>query len=84
MRHEISLGEDPQGHVKLAAEIRAVRARLGWSQERVASRADVHRNTVSRIENAGEVRPSALFQVCRALGIRLVAQIPTELPSSEQ
>lgn len=41
----------------LGAYIKALRSERGWSQQEVADRADVHRLTIIRIENA-ETRPS--------------------------
>lgn len=56
---------------RLATTLRARRAELGWTQERLADEAEVTRQTVIRYEsgNAYNPEPTALRRICLALSL---------------
>jgi len=63
--------------MSIASQIRAARARLGWSQEQLAERAGVSPRTVKRAENEGRPPPSGpiLKRIVNATGAT-IAIIP--------
>lgn len=54
----------------LAAEVKARRNNVGWSQEELAFRADLNRTFIGKIE-VGSTQPSmtVLFHLAEALGV---------------
>lgn len=62
-------GEVQSLHARLAAQVRARRAEVGWRQCDLAKEAGVCRHTVMRLE-AGEGGTVAVIDaICRALGL---------------
>jgi len=63
--------------------LRAHRTALGWSQETLAERSDLHENYISRLET-GEQEPGlfALLRLARAIGLPPGAMLK-ELQSGE-
>lgn len=55
---------------RVGIEVRALRARHGWSQERLAERAGTHANCIGRVER-GEANTSlyGLVRIAAALGV---------------
>jgi transcriptional regulator with XRE-family HTH domain len=68
--HAMAKAQDSPGQ-RLATSLRAARAELGWSQERLADEADVSRQTVIRYESGAASNPEAanLRKICAAAGI---------------
>jgi transcriptional regulator with XRE-family HTH domain len=60
--------------------VRKLRTQQGWTQSELAEAADVHKNTVVRLEDSDEgVKGATLKKIARALGMtpaRLYALIP--------
>lgn len=60
----------------LGAEVRALRARKGWSQEVLAARIGYNKKTVTRLERGERAMTIAqLYRICRVFGIRPSALI---------
>lgn len=59
--------------------IREVRTIRGWSQEELASNADVSRPTVARIERGDDVSTATLVKVAEALGLTVEIKEDLEL-----
>jgi transcriptional regulator with XRE-family HTH domain len=55
----------------LGARFRALRLRLGWTQQRLARQAAVSRDTIHRLERGQVVDASSLARLLEAMGQRL-------------
>jgi transcriptional regulator with XRE-family HTH domain len=54
----------------LARNLRSIRARIGWSQERLAAAAELNRTYVSAVERGEQnISIDNLYKLSRALGI---------------
>jgi transcriptional regulator with XRE-family HTH domain len=54
----------------LARNLRAIRARIGWSQERLAAAAELNRTYVSAVERGEQnISIDNIYKLSRALGI---------------
>jgi len=57
---------------KFGAKVRGERIRLGFSQEKLASRAEMHRTYIGMIERAEKnITLENIQKVCRALNIKM-------------
>ena len=56
---------------RVAAEFRALRRRLGWTQQALARRAKVSRDTIHRLERDGLVELASLVALLDAMGQQL-------------
>lgn len=56
---------------RLAADFRALRRRLGWTQLALAARAGVSRDTIHRLERDGLVELASLAALLEAMGQRV-------------
>ena len=72
MQDAIPAGRSPDINVRIAEQVRTLRAALGLSLETLASRSDVSRSMLSLIER-GESSPTAvtLEKVATGLGVSL-------------
>lgn len=67
-----SVGKKLEYRKVLGENIRAARRRLGWSQEKLAEKADLHRNYIGDIERGEEnVSVDALARIADALKIQV-------------
>lgn len=71
----------------IGSNLRAIRGRVGLSQEELSKRADVREATISGIENGQVVRPQAgtIYRLAKALGVTvadLFATTVSETPPS--
>jgi transcriptional regulator with XRE-family HTH domain len=58
--------------IKFGKKVREERMRLGWSQEKLASKAGVHRTYVGMIERAEKnITLENIEKIVRALGMRI-------------
>jgi DNA-binding XRE family transcriptional regulator len=53
---------------RLAGDFRALRLRLGWTQQALAKRAGVSRDTIHRLERDGLVELVSLVALLEAMG----------------
>ncbi len=53
----------------VGSRVLAARRKRGWTQDRLASEAGVHKNTICHIEKTGAARVSTICDLARALGI---------------
>ena len=54
----------------LARNLRAIRARIGWSQERLAAAAELNRTYVSAVERGEQnISIDNIYKLSRALGV---------------
>ena len=62
-----------QNYRKILGEnVRTHRRRLGWSQEKLAEKAELHHNYIGDIERGEEnVSVDALMRIATAMGLRL-------------
>lgn len=65
--------------LRLAARVRELRQSLGWSQERLAAEADLHRNYVGAVERA-ELNPTfrSVVRIATALRTTVCGLYPDE------
>jgi transcriptional regulator with XRE-family HTH domain len=63
---------------KLGDNIRAERARRGWTLKDLADRSGVSLDTLSRIERHEDCRVSTVHKVARALGVPTRSLIPEQ------
>jgi transcriptional regulator with XRE-family HTH domain len=63
----------------LGRHVREFRQELGWSQERLADEADLHRNYVGAIER-GELNPTLrnIVRLANALGTTVCGLLPDD------
>jgi transcriptional regulator with XRE-family HTH domain len=57
---------------RLAERVRALRREIGWSQEELAARADIHRTFVSQVERA--IKNTTIVsteKIAKALGVKM-------------
>ena len=67
-----AVGSAPDYRVVLGTEIRKRRRRLGFTQERLAEKAELHPNYLGRVERGEEtVSLASLRNIARALGVRV-------------
>lgn len=72
---ERATGEEARLDAALGAEVRAIRARRGWSQEALAERTGYNKKTIARLERGERAMTIAqMYKICRAFEIR-----PSEL-----
>lgn len=68
----------------MGAQIRALRNRLGWSQERLAAEADLSTGLISKVENGSAARLDSYEAIARALKVEVTDLINgSELPASD-
>lgn len=72
---EEATAEEARLDAALGAEVRAMRARRGWSQEALAGRTGYNKKTITRLERGERAMTMAqMYKICKAFGIR-----PSEL-----
>lgn len=72
---EQATAEEARLDAALGAEVRAMRARRGWSQEALADRTGYNKKTITRLERGERAMTIAqMYKICKAFGIR-----PSEL-----
>lgn len=55
----------------IGKDIREARESLDWSQDKLASEAEVSRPTIARLETGGNISTGTLGKIAKALGKRL-------------
>ncbi len=72
---EDATAEEARLDAALGAEVRAMRARRGWTQETLAEATGYNKKTIARLEHGERAMTvTQLYKICRAFGIR-----PSEL-----
>ncbi|MEU4310963.1 helix-turn-helix transcriptional regulator [Nocardia sp. NPDC024068] len=68
---ERATGEEARLDTALGAEVRAIRARRGWSQEVLAEKTGYNKKTIARLERGERAMTIAqMYKICRAFDIR--------------
>lgn len=57
-----------------AAKLKELRRQRVWTIERLAEKAGVSKNTISKAERGGSIYPSSIYKIARALNVE-----PSEL-----
>ncbi|WP_175648047.1 helix-turn-helix domain-containing protein [Nocardia donostiensis] len=72
--------EETKLDAALGAEVRALRARRGWSQEVLAEHAGYNKKTITRLERGERAMTMAqLYKICKVFGVR-----PSELVTAAE
>jgi transcriptional regulator with XRE-family HTH domain len=61
----------------LAIKIAESREKMGWSQVKLASRAKITQQQLSRVENGSNFTMATFLRVCDALGMRIDLNMPS-------